>query len=192
MPLAALVDSPTPAPAVNGSDPGDAAAAPGNTTAALPTLPPTAPTAVEEVDSPAPPVRPTIVSVGPEVVKAGEALMVVGSGFGEAVSDVRVMVGGRNCRDPELCHLVCRPCGDEDRCEFDEMCMEDGLSKEKVGPMCMCMCVCVFLFFLSLASIVLTNEKTPVSSRLKTQQDHDLGPREGVRVCVCTLLTKKR
>ncbi|CAM9597354.1 unnamed protein product, partial [Ectocarpus sp. 13 AM-2016] len=141
VPLAAPVDSPTPAPAVNGSDPGDAASAPGSTTAALPTLPPTAPTAAVEEEagdgSPAPLVRPTIVSVSPEMVKAGEALIVVGSGFGEAVSDVRVMVGGRDCRDPELCHLVCRPCGEEDRCEFDEMCMEDGLSKEKVClPIC--------------------------------------------------------
>lgn len=173
MPLAAPVDSSTSAPAVNGSDPGDAASAPGSTTAALPTLSPTAPTAEVEEEagdgSPAPPVRPTIVSVGPEVVKAGEALMVVGSGFGEAVSDVRVMVGGRDCRDPELCHLVCRPCGEEDRCEFDEMCMEDGLSKEKVGPMCMCICMCVGVLFLLLASIVLTNEKT-VSLRLKIKK----------------------
>ncbi|CAM9761432.1 unnamed protein product, partial [Scytosiphon promiscuus] len=112
--------------------------------AVLPTSPPTqAPTerqtpAGDASDgSPPPPVRPTVVGVSPEMVTAGEALMLVGTGFGEAVEDVRVMVGGRDCRDPELCHLVCRPCGDEDRCEFDEMCMEDGLSKEKVClPIC--------------------------------------------------------
>lgn len=86
----------------------------------------------EDVSLPLPPPRPTILSVSPEVAKAGEALMLVGTGFGEAVDDVRVMVGGRDCRDPELCHLVCRPCGDEDKCKFDEMCMDDGLSKVKV------------------------------------------------------------
>lgn len=94
---------------------------------------PTAGEGEEGADSPPlPPPRPTILSVSPEVAKAGEALMVVGTGFGQAVGDVRVMVGGRDCRDPELCHLVCRLCGDEDKCEFDEMCMEDGLSKVKV------------------------------------------------------------
>lgn len=109
----------------------------GDSASALPTLPPAAPTAtVGDVEGGSPPdtaARPTVTSVSPEVARAGEALMLVGTGFGEAVEDVRVMVGGRDCRDPELCHLVCRPCGDEDRCGFDEMCMEDGLSKEKVG-----------------------------------------------------------
>ncbi|CAN0359992.1 unnamed protein product, partial [Laminaria digitata] len=83
------------------------------------------------------PARPTILSVGPEVASAGGALVLVGEGFGEDVADVRVMVGGRDCRDPELCHRVCRPCGEDDRCDFDEMCMEDNLSKGKVCvPIC--------------------------------------------------------
>lgn len=120
-----------------------------DSSAALPTPPPSEPTAtVEGVEdmSPATPARPTVVSVSPEVARAGEALMVVGTGFGEAVADVRVMVGGRDCRDPELCHLVCRPCGDEDRCEFDEMCMEDGLSKEKVmSVVCLLFVCCLFV-----------------------------------------------
>lgn len=106
-----------------------------NTTAIdVPSTPAPVPAEVGDIDesSPTLPPRPTIVSVSPKVARVGEALMVVGTGFGEEVNAVRVMVGGRDCRDPELCHLVCRPCGDDDRCEFDEICMEDGLSKEKV------------------------------------------------------------
>lgn len=154
VPLAAPANS-SAAPAAGGSDGssaigpvGPAADPPNNSnsssgvsdassaSALPPTLPPTAPTAtvgdVEDGSPPDTPARPTVVSASPEVARAGEALMLVGTGFGEAVGDVRVMVGGRDCRDPELCHLVCRQCGDEDRCGFDEMCMEDGLSKEKV------------------------------------------------------------
>lgn len=101
-------------------------------TGAEPMSPPPPPPGIGDRSGSPPPLRPTIASVGSGVAEAGEALMLTGAGFGEKVEDVRVMVGGRDCRDPELCHLVCRPCGDEDRCEFDEMCMEDGLSKEKV------------------------------------------------------------
>lgn len=81
---------------------------------------------------PALPPPSTIYSVIPAVAKSGEALTLIGSGFGEDRAVVRVMVGGRECRDPELCHRVCRPCDDKHPCDFDEMCMQDDLSKNKV------------------------------------------------------------
>lgn len=87
----------------------------------------------DDDDEPVPwPPQPTITNVTSDLARAGDALMLVGSGFGEDPSAVRVMLGGRECRDPALCNRVCRPCGEEDRCDFDEMCMEDGFSKDKV------------------------------------------------------------
>ncbi|CAM9875892.1 unnamed protein product, partial [Discosporangium mesarthrocarpum] len=76
-------------------------------------------------------------STGEGLTRPGQRLMLTGSNFGEDRSLVRVMVGGRECQDPDLCHRVCRPCSDDHRCDFDEMCVEDGLSKEKVClPIC--------------------------------------------------------
>lgn len=89
-------------------------------------------TAVSGDSGEASPPKPSIAAVGPEVATAGGALMLLGEGFGQEVADVRVMVGGRDCRDPELCNRVCRPCGEDGRCDFNEMCVKEGLSKEKV------------------------------------------------------------
>lgn len=89
-------------------------------------------------DNPPPPQHQTkIVSVGSGVAQVGGVLTVVGTGFGQEVEAVRVMVGGRECRDPELCHLVCRPCGEGGRCDVDEICIEDGQNNKKV---CGCRC----------------------------------------------------
>ncbi|CAN0061334.1 unnamed protein product, partial [Choristocarpus tenellus] len=66
------------------------------------------------------------------VVSPGERLTLVGSNFGTDRKLSRVMVGGRECMNPELCNRVCRPCSEDQRCDFDEMCVEDGISKAKV------------------------------------------------------------
>lgn len=66
------------------------------------------------------------------MAQVGGALTIIGTGFGQEVEAVRVMVGGRECRDPELCHLVCRPCGEGGRCNVDEICIVDGLNNQKV------------------------------------------------------------
>lgn len=85
--------------------------------------------------TPRPP-PPVIEFVEEEVAQSGKAIMLVGSGFGMDNEAVRIMIGGRECRDPELCHRNCRPCDDEHPCDFDEMCADEEMSKDnkKVRP----------------------------------------------------------
>lgn len=80
--------------------------------------------------SPPRPPPPSIEDIEEGVARSGERVTLVGSGFGMDEEAVRVMIGGRECGDPELCHRVCRPCDDEHPCDFDEMCAEDGESKD--------------------------------------------------------------
>lgn len=88
----------------------------------------------QEGTPPGPP-RPAIEGMVENGVRSGEPVTLVGSGFGLDTEAVRVMIGGRECRDPELCHRTCRPCDDDHPCDFDEICIKEGMSKDtqKVG-----------------------------------------------------------